>query len=235
MSLLLRTGTRVEYLPGDASIGLDSIYVRDASIVSPAGIILCSMGKPARIGESAVLSAAYTQLDIPIAGQISPPGQLEGGDVVWLDPSTVVVGQGYRTNLEGIRQLQVLLGDDVDVQIVPLPHWKGANDVFHLMSMLSPLDRDLLLVYSALLPVPFRQDLIVKGYSLVEIEDCEFSTMACNVMTIAPKICVMLPGNPVTQSNLERAGVQVHLYSGAEISIKGEGGPTCLTRPIRRG
>ncbi len=234
VDLLGQSGTRVEYLPGDQGIGLDAIYVRDASVVTPSGMVLCAMGKSARAGEPGVLGTAYGQLGIPVAGRITAPGQLEGGDVVWLDAATLAVGQGYRTNREGIHQLEHFLGDEIDVRVVPLPHWKGPNDVFHLMSMLSPIDHDLLLVYSPLLPVPFREYLLSKGYSLVEVAQAEFPTMACNVMTIAPRTCLMLKGNPITQSNLEREGVQVHLYDGVEISVKGEGGPTCLTRPIRR-
>lgn len=234
VDLLGRSGARFEYLPGHRDIGLDAIYVRDASIVTPGGMILCAMGKPARAGEPDVLETAYTELGIPIAGRITTPGQLEGGDIVWLNPTTVVVGQGYRTNLEGIRQLKNILGDDIEVRVVPLPHWKGPDDVFHLMSMLSPIDQDLLLVYSPLLPVPFREYLLARSYSLVEVAPAEFATMASNVMTIAPRICVMLKDNPLTQSNLEREGVKVHVYDGTEISVKGEGGPTCLTRPIRR-
>lgn len=234
VALLCRLGARVKYLTGHSSIGLDAMYVRDASLVSPQGMVLCSMGKSARTGEPDVLENAYAQLHIPIAGRIKPPGQLEGGDVVWLDANTLLVGHGYRTNRSGIDQLRDILGDSVDIQVVPLPHWKGPNDVFHLMSMLSPLDRDLLLVYSPLLPVPFREQLIERGYSLVEVDSREFDTMACNVMTIAPRVCVMLAGNPLTMSNLAREGVEVHLYTGNEISVKGEGGPTCLTRPIVR-
>ena len=152
--------------------------------------------------------------------------------MVWL----VHRGSGARLSnqREGIEQLKRLLGNNIDVLVVPLPHWKGPDDVFHLMSMLSPIDHDLLLVYSPLLPAPFREYLLANGFSLVEVADEEFATMACNVMTVAPRTCVMLEGNPVTRSRLEHAGVRVYLYDGAEISVKGEGGPTCLTRPIRR-
>ena len=234
VDLLRRTGARVEYLSGDSSIGLDGIYVRDASVVSPHGMVLCAMGKSERAGEPDVLVSAYAQLGIPIAGRIEPPGQLEGGDIVWLDNRSLVVGQGYRTNGDGIAQLRDILGPGVEVHVVPLPHWKGPGDVFHLMSMLSPIDRDLLLVYSPLLPVPFRQRLSGLGYKLVEVASSEFNTMGCNVMTIAPRVCLMLAGNPLTKANLEREGVEVHVYTGNEISVKGEGGPTCLTRPIIR-
>jgi N-dimethylarginine dimethylaminohydrolase len=100
------------------------------------------------------------------------------------------------------------------------------------MSILSPIDRDLMLVYSPLMPVPFREALLARGFRLVEVCDSEFETMACNVLTVAPRKCIMLEGNPKTRSRLEEQGVEVKEFDGREISAKGAGGPTCLTRPL---
>jgi len=235
VDLLGPTGLTLRCLPDAPGTGLDSIYVRDAAIVSSRGVILCSMGKPAREGEPDAQAAAYRDWGIPLLGRIEPPGRLEGGDLVWLDDRTVIVGRGYRTNDEGIRQLGALLGDDVDACIpVHLPHWRGPGDVFHLMSVLSPVDRDLAVVYSPLMPVPLRELLVARGVTLVEVPDAEFETMGANVLAVAPRRCVMLDGNPVTRARLESAGADVRVYRGREISVKGGGGPTCLTRPLRR-
>jgi N-dimethylarginine dimethylaminohydrolase len=106
--------------------------------------------------------------------------------------------------------------------------------VFHLMSFISPIDRDLAVVYSPLMPVAFRELLLDRGLTLVEVPDEEFETMATNVLAIGPRRCVMLSGNPVTRARLEHAGAEVVEYEGAEISLKGGGGPTCLTRPLSR-
>jgi N-dimethylarginine dimethylaminohydrolase len=233
--LFRELGVEPELVPSDGSVSLDSIYVRDAAVTSDGGVILCSMGKDARKPEPAALRAAFAAMDIPVLGSITGDGLLEGGDVVWLDGRTVAVGQGYRTNWEGIQQLRTLLGGAVDEVIaVPLPHWQGPDDVFHLMSILSPIDRDLALVYSPLMPVPFRDALIERGIELIEVPEDEFATMACNVLAAAPRVCVALDGNPRTRSLLEKAGAEVHVYPGLEISWKGAGGPTCLTRPLLR-
>lgn len=233
-ALLEGLGVEVAWMPqGDA--GLDSLYVRDASVVCDRGAILCSMGKEARRDEPALLEPVYETLGIPVLGRIEGSGRLEGGDVAWLGPRTVAVGRGYRTNDEGIRQLAALLGDAVDeVVVVPLPHWNGPTDVFHLMSVLSPLADDLALVYSPLLPVPFREALLARGTALVEVPDEEFDSMGCNVLAVAPRVAVAVEGNPGTRKRLEAAGVTVHAYRGEEISAKGCGGPTCLTRPLER-
>lgn len=233
--LLSETGARVEYLPPAAGVGLDSIYVRDASILCDRGAILCRMGKALRAGEPAAQADAFAALGVPVLGAIEPPGRLEGGDVAWLGPRTLAVGRGYRTNDEGIRQLRALAGASLDeLIVVPLPHWRGPSDVFHLMSIISPVDRDLAVVYAPLLPVPFRERLIALGYAFVEVPDEEFDSMGANVLALGPRHCLMVAGNPRTRARLEGAGARVTEYEGREISLKGGGGPTCLTRPLAR-
>ena len=217
-------------------LSLDSLYVRDASVMSPRGAILCRMGKAQRENEPVAMAECYRSLGIPILGAIEAPGTLEGGDVTWLGPRLPAVGRGYRTNDEGIRQLRVLLGDSIDALLVaPLPHYRGPGDVFHLMSILSPVDRDLAVVYSPLMPVTFREALLGLGYTLVEVPDDEFDSMGANVFALSPRRCLMVDGNPKTRAALERAGAEVLVYEGSEISLKGGGGPTCLTRPIQMG
>jgi N-dimethylarginine dimethylaminohydrolase len=195
------------------------------------------MGKALRASEPVAQEQACRASGEPILGAIAPPGRIEGGDVAWLDAATLAVGRGYRTNDAGISQLRALLGpaNAIDLVVVPLPHWRGAGDVFHLMSFISPIDRDLAVVYSPLMPVPFRERLLDRGMTLVEVPDDEFDTMGANVLAIAPRRCVMLAGNPVTRRRLEQAGAEAVEYQGTEISLKGGGGPTCLTRPLARG
>jgi N-dimethylarginine dimethylaminohydrolase len=236
--IIRSSGVEVHLLPRDEQTTLDSIYVRDASIVCDRGLILCRMGKPARRTEPPAQERALRQmagLQMTILGSIEAPGVVEGGDVFWLDDRTIVVGRGYRTNDEGIRQLRVLLGDSIDeLIVVPLPHWRGKADVMHLMSLVSPLDHDLAVVYSPLLPIPFRECLLDRGVTLVEVPDEEFDTMGTNVLALSARRCLMLGGNPKTRAALERAGADVTEYVGNEISVKGAGGPTCLTRPLSR-
>ena len=235
VAALEASGTEVIELPADPVTTMDSIYVRDASVVAPNGIVLCAMGKAQRATEPIAQSRVFDRMGIPVVHAIQPPGTLEGGDVVWFDSRTVAVGRGYRTNDEGIRQYREYLGDAIDEFItVPLPHWRGPADVFHLMSIISPVDRDLAVVYSPLLPVPFREWLERRGIALVEVPDDEFDAMGANVLALGPRDCLMVEGTPKTRALLERAGARVAIYAGSEISLKGGGGPTCLTRPIVR-
>ena len=84
------------------------------------------------------------------------------------------------------------------------------------------------------MPIVFRNYLLGRGYELVEVPDEEFDSMGCNVLALAPRICLMVDGNPKTRAALEKAGCKVYVYQGNEISVKGGGGPTCLTRPLQR-
>lgn len=228
-------GTEVLYLPEDTSVNMDSIYCRDAAIATSKGMIICNMGKEGRKNEPLAEKKAFEANGIPVLGVITEPGTIEGGDVAWLDEKTLAVGHTYRTNEEGIKQITALLKPlGVEVITVPMPHYRGPSDVFHLMSVLSPVDKNLAVVYSPLIPIVFRNELIKRGFELVEVPEQEFDSMGCNVLALAPRVCLMVKGNPITKAGLEKAGCKVIEYEGAEISVKGGGGPTCLTRPIDR-
>jgi len=223
------------FFPADQKTSIDSIYCRDASIATDFGMIVCNMGKNGRIQEPKAQLETYRQNTVKILGEITFPGTLEGGDVAWLDQKTLAVGHTYRTNDQGIRQLKALLDPKgIEVIVVELPHYKGKEDVFHLMSILSPVDKNLAVVYSPLMPIKFRNQLLERGFQLIEVPDEEFESMGCNVLAVAPRDCLMVDGNPITKKLLEQAGCQVVAYKGNEISVKGGGGPTCLTRPLKR-
>lgn len=232
---LANKNIELSFFPEDKKTWIDSIYCRDASIATDFGMIICNMGKKGRLYEPKAQLEAYQKNDKDILGEIKFPGTLEGGDVAWLDLNTLAVGHTYRTNEEGIRQLKSLLQPKgIEVIVVELPHYKGKEDVFHLMSILSPVDKNLAVVYSPLMPIKFRNELLQRGIQLIDVPDGEFESMGCNVLAVAPRDCLMVDGNPITKKLLENAGCQVFSYKGHEISVKGGGGPTCLTRPMER-
>lgn len=232
--ILLSAGATVHTLQAGDGLTLDAIYVRDAAIVTPGGLILCRMGRESRRAEPALNGAALEALGERLLGVIEPPGMLEGGDFIWINESAAAVGRGTRTNAEGIRQLGVLLGAGVDLHIVPLPAPDHPDDVFHLMSMISPVDRDLAVIYPPLMPQAFAEWLAGHGITFLEVPDEEYAAMACNVLALARRDILMLDDLPRTRALLEAAGCNVRTYKGDEISRKGEGGPTCLTCPLLR-
>jgi N-dimethylarginine dimethylaminohydrolase len=235
VELLRDAGADVLMLPADSRTGLDSVYVHDPGLMTDAGMIVFQTGKPARRGEGPALAAALRAFGVPVVGTIGGEATAEGGDLVWLDSQTLLAGRGFRTNAAGIARLRELLAPmAVEVVEVPLPYDRGPDECLHLMSFISMLDDDLAVVCQRLLPVPLFEMLTERRVTLVDIPDGEYPTQACNVLAVAPRKVVMLAGNPVTRARLEAAGCDVAEYRGEEISLKGAGGPTCLTRPIWR-
>ena len=211
----------------------DAIYVFDPAIVSDGGAIVLRPGKEGRLVEMDAIAADFEHAGVPIAARLEAPASADGGDTIWLDETRLLVGRGYRTNDDGIDALQASL-PGVDVVAFDLPHLHGSDVVLHLLSLLSPLDDDLVVAYLPLLPVRLVQLLQELEIRIVEVPDDEFETMGPNVLALAPRVALALEGNEETRKRLERAGVDVSVYRGNEISRKGDGGPTCLTRPLLR-
>lgn len=226
----------VEVIHHDAPLpGLaDAIYVYDPALITDRGAILLQMGKELRKKEPEALGRALERAGVPIVGRLTGSARAEAGDTLWLDRRTLAVGLGFRTNAEGARQLGTLLGPEVRVMPVPLPYHHGPEACLHLKSLISLVDRDLAIGRLDLLPVPFYEELRQRGIDLIPIPVEEFGTLACNVLALGPREGLMLEGNPIARQRLEEAGCRVRTYRGEEISLKGEGGPTCLTRPVLR-
>ncbi|HWH05741.1 MAG TPA: arginine deiminase family protein [Gaiellaceae bacterium] len=230
--LLEEAGAEVVVADGEHG-NPDAIYAYDPFLVGDEGAVLLRPGKEGRLGEPAAFERELAGLGIPVHARIREPGTVEGGDTLWLDERTLLVGLGYRTNAAGAEQLRLAF-PDVELLTFDLPHWHGEAEVMHLMSLISPLDADLALVYPRLAPVRLLQLLAARGVETVEVPDEEFETMGPNVLALGPRRALALEGNDGTRRRLEAAGVDVLTYRGDEISRKGDGGPTCLTRPLFR-
>ena len=233
-ALLSGLGCAVEV--ADPLPGLvDSTYLRDPGLMTGRGAVLFQMAKPVRAAEPGHLGAALAAAGVPVIGRLTGAARTDGGDYIWLDEQTLLAGRSYRTNAEALRQLAgILAAEGVRVESVDLPHDRGPEHVLHLMSFISPLAGDLALVYPPLAPVALMQTLAGRGVTVLPVPADEYETMACNVLAVRPRQVVMLDGNPRTRAMLETHGCEVHTYPGSEISLNGDGGPTCLTAPIWR-
>jgi arginine deiminase len=235
IAILEKHVPQIDYLPVSSEVGMDSLYAHDPVKFTPAGAIILKSGKKLRQPEASVYKEFLTEKGIPIVGELTGDAVSDGGDIVWLDDRTLVVGRGYRTNDEAIRQLKELTAPFVDEFIVvQLPHDQGEAECLHLMSFISMVDCDLAVVHSRLMPVFFRQLLIERGIQLIEVPENEYHNLGCNVLALAPRVCVIVNGNVSTKQQLLDAGATVYEYKGEEISVKGTGGPTCLTSPVIR-
>ncbi len=230
--LLAGAGAEVvvsEHDPGNP----DAIYVYDPVLVGDAGAALLRPGKAGRLGEPDGIGASLEEAGIPVASRMAAPATAEGGDTVWLDHDTLLVGHGYRTGPTGIEALRDAF-PGVAVIALDLPHWVGATEVMHLMSLISPLDGDLAVVYPRIAPVRLLELLRERGVEIVAVPDEEFETMGSNVLALGPRKAIALEGNDETRRRMEQVGVEVLTYRGDHISRLGDGGPTCLTRPLLR-
>jgi dimethylargininase len=228
--VLADTGAEVLVARGEPG-NLDSIYVYDPALVTPRGAILLQPGKEERRGEPDALAP---DLPVPVIGRLDGDELAEGGDTVWLDEHTLLVGRTYRTNAAGIAALRRLL-PGIDVRAFDLVHHHGLGEVLHLRSLLNPIDPGRVVAYVPLLPVPLVELLAEREIEIVEVPDDEFETMGPNVLGLGGGRALALAGNAVTRRRLEQAGVEVLEYEGDEISRKGDGGPTCLTMPVDFG
>jgi N-dimethylarginine dimethylaminohydrolase len=234
VGLLHGCGIEVAYHHAPLPDHADAIFVHDPAIICDRGAIILRMGKDLRRGEEDAIARTLEGMGIPIHYRLHGDALAEGGDLLWVDEATLAVGQGYRTNAEGLRQLQAAL-PGVNVLPVHLPYADGPEACLHLMSFISIVGEKLAVAYLPHMPVPFYQFLQGSGFRFVEVPEEEYRTMGPNVLALAPSVCIMLAGNPVTQARLVAAGCTVYTYTGDEISLKAEGGATCLTRPVLRG
>ncbi len=235
VEILKEAGAEVLYHPEPQPSHADSIFTYDPAIVTEEGAVILRMGKPLRKGEEAPMKRRLEQLNIPIHYTVSGEATVEGGDLLWLNEGNLAVGQGFRTNAEGLRQIREAMNPlSVEVTPVELPFFGGPEACLHLMSLISFVRSDLAVVYPPLIPVPFWRLLRGLGVTLLSVPEAEFNTMGTNVLALAPGKALIAEGNQLTERLLRDAGCDVLTYRGVEISLKTEGGPTCLTRPILR-
>lgn len=214
---------------------VDSVYVCDPVWTCGQGAIVLRSAKPARVGEGEAMVAPLEAAGVPIAGRLTGTATADGGDMVWLDNETLAVARGYRTNAEAHRQLdEILAAEGARTLRFDLPHDRGAAHVLHLMSFISPVTHDLAVVFEPLAPVTLMQELQERGIGIIPLGEDEYHSMGCNILATAPGVVVVLDGNPNVRRAMEAKGIEVHAYQGGDVSLKGDGGPTCLTRELLR-
>jgi N-dimethylarginine dimethylaminohydrolase len=224
----------VELAPAP-DLSLDAVYTHDASLPTDFGLIVLRPGKPNRVTEGQRHASFCETLAIPTLAKIVAPATTEAGDMVWLDPKTLLIGHGYRTNAAGIRQMRDLLAPKgVEVISAPLPHGPGPSACLHLMSLISLLDEHTALVDLPWLAVETVELLNSRGFHFIEIDPAERDTLACNILALGPNRLLALEENRNTNARLRQAGFDVRTFPGTELCINGSGGPTCLTRPLLR-
>ncbi|MCI1673618.1 MAG: arginine deiminase family protein [Bifidobacterium tibiigranuli] len=227
-------GVQVDYVENVETKFTGSTYVTDCGIVTDNGIVVSRMGKPQRIGEEKAVVKKLTEIDVPIYYTIQAPGTVEGGgETIWLDHDTLLVGRTFRTNNEAYRQLKHLLSN-VDVIQFQLPYYQGPGTVLHLGSVMSMIDEHLCVGYLPLMPIEMYELLHERDIEIIPIDDDEFGNSASNILAVEPDKVVMVAGNPNTQSALEQRGVEVKTFGAHWTGRDRHAGPTCMTMSVLR-
>jgi N-dimethylarginine dimethylaminohydrolase len=216
----------------------DSIFTHDPSLVLNDGAIILNMGKNLRKKETEEHTNFYNEEKIPIIGKVINTGTVEGGDCLWINNKTLIIGESYRTNKDGINQLNNILNFH-NVKLIPikLPQYNSGDSCFHLMSLISMLDHNLAIGCLSLLPENVINILKNQNIELIEIPEDEYfnsKTLSVNILALSPRNLVAMKDYPKTIELLIKSGCKINLFSGNELCIKAEGGATCLTRPIWR-
>ena len=234
VDLLSELGCTVHTAPAVDGL-VDAVYMHDPMIMTPHGAILLQMGKRVRQPEPAQIRKDLERIGVPILGELTGSAIADGGDKVWIDAKTLLIGHGYRTNGEGISQIRNMLAPfGVEVHAFDLPHFQGPDAVLHLMSVLSPISHEKAVVYEPLAPIRLLEFLKSRNISWLTVNDTEVHTQGANILTVAPDVVVLAAGNPEIEGKLRESGVAVHIFNGANVAVKGDGGPTCLTAPLSR-
>lgn len=234
VQVLLDLGCEVDIAPAVEGM-VDAVYMYDSAFVIGSGAVLLHSPKPSRQGEAHMAEEALNQAGVPIVARLTGSARCDGGDLLWLEDGTLIAGRTYRTNAAAHEQLKALIeADGHQFLRADMPHDKGPDVCLHLMSVVSPVRADLAVVFEPLSPTPLLEALTMRDVSWISVDADEYELMGTNVLAVRPGVVIMIDGLPKTRRALEAAGVEVHVYDGSHLSHKGDGGPTCLTRPLWR-
>ena len=216
----------------------DSVFTHDPSLIINQGAIILNMGKKLRRKETKAHENLYKKMNIPIIGKINKWGTVEGGDCLWINNKTLLVGESTRTNKDGIKQLKEILNKyEIKVISIKLPKNNNSESCFHLMSLVSMIDHDLAIGYLPMIPEKLYTLFKINNIKLINIPEDEYilsKTLAVNCLALSPRNLVLLKGYPKTEKKLIKENCELNIFEGSELCIKAEGGPTCLTRPLLR-
>jgi len=234
VELLTALGCEVVVAPALDGL-VDAVYLYDSSFVIGSGAVVLRSPKPNRWSEAEHAEAALTAAGVPIVARLTGDARADGGDLFFLEDGTLLAGRGYRTNDEAHRQLgEILAGEGRALLRADLPHDRGPSVCLHLMSVVSPIHAHLAVVFEPLAPIPLLEALVERDVRWIAVDEDEYVAMGTNVLAVRPGVVVMVDGSPHTRRALEARGVEVHGFDGSELCHKGDGGPTCLTRPLWR-
>jgi N-dimethylarginine dimethylaminohydrolase len=209
----------------------DSTFVRDSMAMTPEGAIVSRMAMETRRGEEKYIAKRLAELGVPILRTIHGRGTFEGGNLTWLEPKTVLIGWGHRTNQEGIAQVEETLKLAGVERVVQIPVPTG---YLHIDGFVSVIDKGMVLIYPRQCPQYLSDLLREKDFKVVaSYADEERDNFAFNTLAIRPGRVICTTGNPRTVEILRGEGIDVIETDVSEF-MKCGGSVHCMTQPLLR-
>jgi arginine deiminase len=209
----------------------NQMFVADLMFMTPAGAIVGRPASTIRAGEERWVARRLADLGIPVLRTVAGRGTFEGADAAWIDPQTVLLATGLRTNEEGAAQIAATLRE-LGVETIPV---RLPSGTMHLMGQLRFLDRDLAIARRGSVPEHALALLARRGYTVLFFPDeAEIKNgFAHNFVTLGPRRVVMPAANPVTEAFFGAHGVECVTVPMREL-LRAAGGIGCLTGILRR-
>ena len=224
-------GVAVHYVDPNQVPPPNLMFVADLMLMTPEGVIIGRPASTVRAGEEQYVARRLAELGIPILLTVHGTGVFEGADVAWVDPSTVLLATGLRTNAEGASQVGGLLRE-MGVTVIEVGLTFGA---MHLMGQIRLVDRDLAIAWPGRAPFAAVEALRSRGCRVVVLPDeAEAKRQAINFVVLGPREVLAPAGNPVTQAFFEDLGITCHTVEIDEL-VRAAGGIGCLTGIVERG
>lgn len=230
-SALKMAGVKVHYLEPEREPPPNLMFCADLVFMTPEGAVLGRPASEVRAGEVRAAARRLAAVGVPILLTVRGEGCFEGADALWVDPGTVLLSIGRRTNREGVRQVAALLGDmGVEGVLVEAP-----AGTMHLMGQVRFLDAERAVVWPGRVPGVALDLLRSRGVQVLEMphEGELLRGWALNFVTLGPGEVLMPAGNPESQAFLEAQGVTCQTPPIDEIT-KAAGGIGCLTGVVWR-
>lgn len=224
-------GVTVHYVDPPQTPPPNLLFVADLFLGTPEGVILGRPASTVRAGEERWVARRLAELGVPILRSVRGRGTFEGADAAWIDPGTVLLAMGLRTNAEGAAQVTATL-EEMGVQVIPVGLPYGT---MHLMGTLRLVDRDLAIAWPGRVPYVAVEALRERGFTVLFLPDEAeaINGSALNFVPLGPRSLLMPAGVPVNEAFFRSAGVECRAVEVDEL-LKAAGGPGCMTGVLER-
>jgi N-dimethylarginine dimethylaminohydrolase len=221
-------GVRCHYLDPEPVLPYQ-VFARDSSAMGPNGTVITQLAQYWRRGEYAPAIRFHQEQGIPIRAMITA-GSLEGGDVMIVEPGTVLIGAGETRTQEGaaVQLAGWYREDGWEARVQPIP-----ERYVHIDVLVAVLGEKLAAVCAEVLPAAVVQWLRSKGFDLIEVSAEQAFTLGVNAISLGEERVISASAAGELNDALRTRGIEV-IEVDLEMFTLGGGGAHCLAQALRR-